>query len=130
LVLSVPLLWLPLTALVPVHAPDAVHAVAFAELQIKVDEPPTATDVGLADSETVGAGGGGIGLGDGFVPGEANAVVVDTLSSQPARTIPIPTISEANVKVRKYDATILNICHPFTILNSDSIISLRCCIKD
>jgi len=48
--------WLPLTALVPAHAPDAVHAVAFAELQLKVDEPPTATEVGLADSETVGAG--------------------------------------------------------------------------
>jgi len=33
-----------------------VHAVAFAELQLKVEAPPTATDVGLADRERVGAG--------------------------------------------------------------------------
>jgi hypothetical protein len=59
------MLSLPLTALMPAHAPDAVHPVAFAELQLKVDAPPVAIDVGLAESETVGKGDGG----GGFVPG-------------------------------------------------------------
>jgi hypothetical protein len=103
----VPLLWLPLVAFVPAHAPEAVQLVAFVELQLKVDAPPLVIDVGMAESETVGAGGGA-----GFVPGEAGAVVVDAPPSQPARIIPIPTIHEANATVRKYDDIILNTHHP------------------
>jgi hypothetical protein len=93
-------------AYVPAHAPDAIQLVAFVELQLKVDKPPLVIDVGLAESETVGAGGG-----DGFVPGEAGAVVVDAPPSQPARIIPIPTMNEANATVRKYDEIILNTHH-------------------
>ncbi len=46
-------------ALLPDHAPDAVHEVALAEFQIKVVESPAVTDEGLAVSDTVGGGGGG-----------------------------------------------------------------------
>ena len=44
----------PLVASEPLHAPDAVQAVALVEDQVKVDEPPWAMLVGLAVSETVG----------------------------------------------------------------------------
>ena len=47
----------PLTALVPLHAPEAVHEVAFVEDQVKVDPLPLATLVGFALIETVGGGG-------------------------------------------------------------------------
>lgn len=38
----------------PVHEPDAVHAVAFVELQVSVDADPDATLVGEALNVTVG----------------------------------------------------------------------------
>ena len=44
----------PLTALVPLHAPEAVHEVAFVEDQVKVDPLPLATLVGLALIDTLG----------------------------------------------------------------------------
>jgi hypothetical protein len=40
--------------LVPDQPPEAVHAVAFVELQLKVDVPPLFTVLGLAVSVTVG----------------------------------------------------------------------------
>jgi hypothetical protein len=46
----------PLVALVPVHAPPAVQLVEFVLLQVSVEVPPLATVVGLALSETTGAG--------------------------------------------------------------------------
>jgi hypothetical protein len=48
---------LPLVPLVPVQPPEAVQLVALVELHVSVEAPPLATDVGLADSVTVGAGG-------------------------------------------------------------------------
>ena len=42
------MLYVPLTALVPLHAPEAVHEVAFVEDQVKVDPLPLVTLVGLA----------------------------------------------------------------------------------
>jgi hypothetical protein len=42
--------------LVPDHAPDAVHEVAFVDDQVNVDVPPLATLLGLALSVTLGAG--------------------------------------------------------------------------
>lgn len=39
--------------------PPPVHDLALAELQERVDDCPALTDVGLAESEAVGAGGGG-----------------------------------------------------------------------
>ena len=52
----------PEVALVPVHPFEAVHDVAFVEDHVSVVVAPLATDVGLAVSETVGAGvvGGGV----------------------------------------------------------------------
>lgn len=47
----------PLVALVPDHAPEAVHEVAFVADQVSVELPPLATVLGLADKVTTGAGG-------------------------------------------------------------------------
>jgi hypothetical protein len=49
---------LPAVAFVPDQPPDAVHDVAFDEVQVSVLVPPLLTDVGDADSVTVGAGVG------------------------------------------------------------------------
>src|SRR3989344_4009113 len=58
-----PVDWLPEVALVPFQPPLAVQDVALVEDQVKVLEPPEVTVVGLALSETVGAGvGGGLAL--------------------------------------------------------------------
>jgi hypothetical protein len=46
----------PLVATEPLQPPDALHPVAFAEDQVKVDMPPLATVAGAADNVTVGAG--------------------------------------------------------------------------
>jgi hypothetical protein len=46
----------PDVAFDPVQLPDAVHDVAFVELQVSVLLPPLLTDIGEAESETVGAG--------------------------------------------------------------------------
>jgi hypothetical protein len=54
--LRTPLDWLPEVALVPDQAPDAVHDVALVDDHDRVLEAPLATEVGLALSETVGAG--------------------------------------------------------------------------
>ena len=46
----------PLVALVPDHAPEAVHEVAFAADQVSVELPPLATVLGLALMLTVAPG--------------------------------------------------------------------------
>lgn len=51
----IPVLWVPETALVPDHAPEALHEVAFVEFQVKVEATPERTEAGLADRVTVGA---------------------------------------------------------------------------
>ena len=51
--------WEPESALLPDQEPEAVQAVVFVELQVKVDDPPEDIEVGLADKFTVGGGGGG-----------------------------------------------------------------------
>jgi hypothetical protein len=56
LAVSAPVLCVPLVALLPLQLPDAVHEVAFVELQVSVDAAPLATDVGFAVNVTVGAG--------------------------------------------------------------------------
>jgi hypothetical protein len=60
--LSAPVDAFPLLAFVPLQPPDAVHADAFALLQVSVDEPSDATLLGLAASVTVGCGGGAEGV--------------------------------------------------------------------
>jgi hypothetical protein len=49
---------LPEIALAPDHAPDAEQEPAFVEDHVSVEDPPLATDVGFAESDTVGTGGG------------------------------------------------------------------------
>jgi len=51
-----PVLSVPLAALVPLQPPEAVQDAAFVELQVSVEAPPLAMEVGLAVSVTVGAG--------------------------------------------------------------------------
>jgi hypothetical protein len=51
LTLCVPERFLP-----PLQEPEAVHEVALLELQVSVEEPPEVMLVGLALSDTVGAG--------------------------------------------------------------------------
>lgn len=55
--LSAAVAWVPLVARVPVQPPLAVQAVALVADQVSELVPPAATDVGLADSVTVGAAG-------------------------------------------------------------------------
>ena len=50
---------MPLVASAPLQPFDAVQDVALVEDQVRVAEPPEATDVGFAERETVGTGGGG-----------------------------------------------------------------------
>jgi len=56
---SGPVDWLPEVALLPDHAPEAVQEVALVADQLSVEDPPLATDVGFAASDTAGTGGGG-----------------------------------------------------------------------
>ena len=46
----------PLTALLPLQAPDAVQAVAFAADQVSAELVPLTTELGAALIEIVGAG--------------------------------------------------------------------------
>ena len=58
LAVSGPIGWLPESPVgVPNQAPEAVQESAFVEDQVSVEDPPLATDAGLAASDTVGAGG-------------------------------------------------------------------------
>ena len=43
-----PVLCVPLVALAPLQPPVAVHEVALVELQVSVEAPPLATEVGFA----------------------------------------------------------------------------------
>jgi hypothetical protein len=55
LAVNAPVLRVPLAARLPLHPPEAVHAVAFVELQFKTAAAPGATVAGLAVSTTPGA---------------------------------------------------------------------------
>ena len=46
----------PLDALLPLHAPDAVQAVAFVADQVRVELVPLVTELGAALIRTAGAG--------------------------------------------------------------------------
>ena len=46
---------MPLVLFVPLQPPEAVHDVAFVEFHVSVEAPLLATEVGFADSVTVGA---------------------------------------------------------------------------
>jgi len=52
---SAPVVWLPLTAKVPLQPPDAVQDVALVELQVRVEAAPLTTAVGFAVKEAVGS---------------------------------------------------------------------------
>jgi len=53
---SAPVVWEPLTALLPDQPPEAVQAVAWVEDHVRVDATPLATVLGDAVKLTVGAG--------------------------------------------------------------------------
>jgi hypothetical protein len=50
----------PLVANAPVQPPEALHELAPVELQVSMEDPPLAMEVGLAVSETVGGDGFGV----------------------------------------------------------------------
>jgi hypothetical protein len=57
LAVSAPVPWVPLAAFVPANVPPvAVQEVALVELQVNVEDPPLAIEVGFAASVAVGAG--------------------------------------------------------------------------
>jgi hypothetical protein len=58
LAFNAPVPWVPETALLPPHPPDAVHDVALMDDQVNVLLPPLLTEVGVAEIVTVGAGVG------------------------------------------------------------------------
>ena len=86
---------LPLVALLPLHAPEAVHVVAFAVVQVSTLWAPELTAVGLAVSVTVGAGDVPDDGGTGDVTG-GGVTVADTLIDALA---PAPLHSNVNVEV-------------------------------
>jgi hypothetical protein len=59
-VASAPVPWLPLAARVPLHAPEPLQEVAFAEVQVNVVESPASMFNGDALIDTVGKGAGGL----------------------------------------------------------------------
>ena len=58
LLLNAAVLWLPLTASVPLQAPAAVQEVALVEVQVSIVDWPASMVVSDAVSETVGTGVG------------------------------------------------------------------------
>ena len=48
--------WEPESDLLPDQEPEAVQAVVFVELQVRVDDPPEDIEEGLAERLTVGGG--------------------------------------------------------------------------
>lgn len=78
---NAPLDWLPEVALLPVHAPEARQEVAPVEDQVSVEDPPLATDAGLAASDTVGTGGGG-GVPDTVTVADALALPPEPLQAR------------------------------------------------
>jgi hypothetical protein len=76
---NAPLDWLPEIVLGPDHAPEARQEVALAEDQVSVEDPPLATDVGFAASDTVGTG-------------DVTVTVVDALPVPPAPVQASPNV--------------------------------------
>ena len=69
--MSAPVDWLPLMALLPDHAPEAVHVVALVADQDSVESLPLAIVLGLAAKVSVGAAA-------------ATVTVIDWLALPPA----------------------------------------------
>ena len=88
---NAPLDSLPETALLPDHAPEAVQELALVEDQVSVEDPPLATVVGFAVSDTVGAGGVTVTLADALTvppdPVQARMNVLVTVNG-PADWLP------------------------------------------
>jgi hypothetical protein len=54
-----PVAWLPTVGSLPLHPPEAVHEVAWVDVQFSVEVPPEAILVGAALSDTLAGGAGG-----------------------------------------------------------------------
>jgi hypothetical protein len=90
-IVSAPLDWLPEIVLVPVHAPEATQDVASVDDQVRVEELPLATDVGLAVRDTVGTAGVTVTVAEALPvpPGPVHARVnVPVLVSAPLDWLP------------------------------------------
>ena len=81
---SGPMDCVPEVALVPDHAPEAEQEVASVEDQVRIEDPPLATDVGFAASEALTIGAVTISVAAGsssLVPPQAENVRASTRTS-------------------------------------------------
>lgn len=73
-----PVLWVPLVASVPLHAPEAAHDVALLEDQVRSLDAPGLTVVGEALMDAVGTGAGELELLPPPPPQEASSATAPT----------------------------------------------------
>jgi hypothetical protein len=100
--LNAALTTLPPVDCAPLHAPDAVHAVALVEDQVSVVVPPVVTLVGLALSETVGEDAGGVDAGGVDTGGVDAGGVLE----EPPEFPPPPQAASSRPALRAVPATI------------------------
>jgi len=88
---------LPEVALLPVQAPEAVQVLAFVEDQVSVEDPPLATEVGFAASDTVGTAGATVTDADALavVPPDPLQVRMKVLEAERAPVDLLPAVAFA-----------------------------------
>lgn len=97
-------------ALDPLHAPDATQELELLELQLRLDDPPDVTVVGLADRVAEGAGVG-VGPGPGFGDGTGEPLPPPSLAEnvvEPEPEHPIKTKSGRT----KHNNTVMGVGRP------------------
>jgi hypothetical protein len=112
--LSEPTDWEPLTALLPDQPFAAVQLVAFAEIHVSVELLPLVTEVGLALSDTVGAG-----------DGAAVTVTVALFCTEP----PDPVQDNAKVEVAENGPTESEPLVPFAPLQAPEAVQLIAAVE-
>jgi hypothetical protein len=80
---NAPVLRVPLTLSVPLHPPEALHEVAFAELHVSIADSPASIVVRDAVNDAVGCGAGGFELP---LHAESSSAVPSIKSSEIDRT--------------------------------------------
>ena len=90
-----PVDWLPAVALVPDQPPEAVQEVALVDDHVSVEDPPLATDVGFAASDTVGTADVTVTVADALAvppdPVQARVNVLEAVSA-PVDWLPAVTL--------------------------------------
>jgi hypothetical protein len=89
-------LWVPLVALLPLHPPEATHAVAFVEVHVSVAAAPLANVVGEALKVAVGDDGAG-----SAAPSPPPPHAARNTAPTPGQTLKIRIGQEANNRSRQ-----------------------------